>query len=42
MKQVLLKTIVIVIGKLTKSRVLRGGASLRRASRGEDGARKFY
>ena len=41
MKQVLLKTIVIVVGKLTRSRVLRGGARLRGAPRGGDEARKF-
>ena len=42
MKHVLLKTIVIVVGKLTSSRVLRGGLGLREAPRGEDGARKFF
>ena len=31
MKQVLLKTIVIVVSKLTRSRVLRGGVGLRGA-----------
>ena len=41
-KQVLLKTIVIVMGKLTKSRVLRGEAGLRGALRGGDEARKFF
>ena len=41
MKQGLLKKIVIVVGKLIRSRVLRGGARLRGALRGEDGARKF-
>ena len=38
MKQVLLKTIVIVVGKLIRSRVLWGGAVLRRAPKGRDGA----
>ena len=41
MKQVLLKTIVIVVGKLIRSRVLWGGVGLRRAPRVEDGARKI-
>ena len=41
MKQVLLKTIVIVVGKLTRSRVLRSGAGLCRVSRGGDEVRKF-
>ena len=41
MKQVLLKTIVIVVGKLTRSRVLRGRAVFCGASRGRDRARKF-
>ena len=41
MKQVLLKTIVIVVGKLTRSRVLRGGVGLREAPRGGDETRKF-
>ena len=36
MKQVLLKTIVIVVGKLTRSRVLQNGAGLRGALRGWD------
>ena len=40
-KQVLLKTIVIVAGKLTRSRVLQGGPGLRVALGGGDGARKF-
>ena len=40
-KQVLLKTIVIVAGKLTRSRVLRGGLGLHVALRGGDGARKL-
>ena len=37
-----LKTIVIVMSKLIRSRVLRGGTSLRGAPRGGDGARKFF
>ena len=41
MKQVLLKKVVIIVDKLTKSRVLRGGAGIRRALRGRDGATKF-
>ena len=41
MKQVLLKTIVIVVGKLTRSKVLRGGAGLHGASRSGDGTRNF-
>ena len=41
MKHVLLKTIVIVVGKLTRSRVLRGRAVFCGASRGRDRARKF-
>ena len=41
MKQVLLKTIVIVVGKLTRSRVLRGRAVFCGALRGRDKARKF-
>ena len=41
-KQVLLKTIVIVVSKLTRSRVLRGGVGLRGALRGGDGVRKFF
>ena len=41
MKKVLLKIIAIVVGKLTRSRVLRGGARHRRALRGGDGAGKF-
>ena len=41
MKQVLLKTIVIVVGKLTRSRVIWGGAGFHKASRGRDGVRKF-
>ena len=41
MKHVLLKTIVIVVDKLTRSRVLQGGAGLRGAPLGGDGARKF-
>ena len=42
MKQVLLKIIAIVVGKLTRSRVLRGGAGLRGAPRDGNGARKFF
>ena len=41
MEHVLLKTIVIVVGKLTRSRVLQGGAGLYRAPRAGDGAKKF-
>ena len=41
MKQVLLKIIAIVVGKLTRNRVLWGGAGLCRAPRGGDGAGKF-
>ena len=40
-KQILLKTIVIVMGKLTRSRVLRGGVGLHGALSGRDGVRKF-
>ena len=40
MKQVLLKTIVIVVGK-SRSKVLQDRAGLHRASRGGDGVRKF-
>ena len=40
MKQVLLKTIVIVVGK-SRSKVLQDRAGLHRASRVEDGVRKF-
>ena len=40
MKQVLLKKIVIVVGKLTRSKVLWGGARLRGALRSGDGTRK--
>ena len=40
-KQVLLKIIAIVMGKLTRSRVLWGGAGLCRVPRGGDGAGKF-
>ena len=36
MKQVLLKTIVIVMGKLTRSRVLQDGVGLHGAPRGWD------
>ena len=41
MKQVLLKNIVIVMGKLTRSRVLWDGAGLCRALRGKNGVNKF-
>ena len=41
MKQVLLKIIAIVVYKLTRSRILRGGVGLRGALRGGDGAKKF-
>ena len=41
MKQVLLKKVVIIVDKLTKSRVLRGGVGIHRALRGRDGATKF-
>ena len=37
MEEVLLKTIVIVVGKLTRSRVLRGGVGWGGASRGPKG-----
>ena len=40
MKQVLLKTIVIVVGK-SRSKVLQDRAGSHRASRGGDGVRKF-
>ena len=40
MKQVLLKTIVIVVGKLTRSRILWCGAGLCKAPKGRDEARK--
>ena len=36
-----MKTIAIVVDKLTRSRVLWGGAGLRGAPRGRDEARKF-
>ena len=42
MKQVLLKTIVIVVGKLTKSRVLRDEIGLCRAPRGGDEVKKKF
>ena len=42
MKQVLLKTIVIVVGQFKRSRFLWGGARFRGASRGGDGIRKFF
>ena len=42
MKQVLLKTIVIVVGKLTRSRVLRCGAGLCGAPRGRDKVRQNH
>ena len=41
MEHVLLKTIVIVVGKLTRSRVLQGGAGLCGAPRAGDGSKKF-
>ena len=41
MKKVLLKKIVIVVGKLTRSGVLRGRVGIRRAPNEGDGARKF-
>ena len=41
MKQVLLKKIVIVMGKSTRSIVLWGGVGIREAPRGGDGVRKF-
>ena len=37
----LLKTIIIVVGKLTRSKVLQGGAGLCGVPRGRDGTRKF-
>ena len=37
-----IKKIIITLGKLTKTRVLRDGAGLCRASRGENKARKFF
>ena len=42
MKQVLLKTIVIVVGKLIKSRVLRDGMGLCEAPRGGDEVKKNF
>ena len=42
MKYVLLKKIVIVVGKSTRSRVLRGRMGLHGALRDGDGARKFF
>ena len=42
MKQVLLKIIAIVVGKLTRSRVLWGGVGLCEAPRDGNGARKFF
>ena len=41
MKQVLLKTIAIVVGQITRNRVLRDRTGFRGAPRGEDGVRKF-
>ena len=41
MKQVLLKKVVIIVGKLTKSRVLQGGAGIRRALRAGMGQQNF-
>ena len=41
MKQILLKTIVIVVDKLTRSRVLRDGARLCEAPRSGDKVRQF-
>ena len=38
-KQVLLKTIVIVVGKLIRNRVLRGGGGLCGAPKGGDGSK---
>ena len=42
MKQVLLKTIIIVVGKLIRSKVLQGGAGLRGVLRGGDGGKKNF
>ena len=42
MNQILLKIIVIVINKLTKSRVLRYRIGIRDAPRGENGVGKFF
>ena len=41
MKQILLKIIVIIVDKLTRSRVLRDGARLCKAPRSGDEVRKF-
>ena len=41
MKQVLLKIIAIVVGQITRNRVLRDMTGFRGAPRGEDGVRKF-
>ena len=41
MKQVLLKTIAIVVGQITRNRVLQDRTGFRGAPRGEDGVRKF-
>ena len=37
-----IKKIVIVVGKSTRSRILRGGTGLCGAPGGEDGARKIF
>ena len=37
-----MKTIAIIVGKFTKSIVLRGEAGFRGTPRSEDGARKFF
>ena len=42
MKYVLLRKIVIVVGKLIRSGVLWGGRGFAGASRDGDGARKFF
>ena len=42
MKQVLLKTIVIIVGKLTRNRVLRCETGFREALKGGDGVRQYH
>ena len=42
MKQVLLKTIVIILGKLTRNRVLRGEKGFRGALKGKNGVRQNH
>ena len=42
MKYVLLKKIVIVVGKLIRSRVLQGGVGFHGALKGGDRARNFF